>query len=183
VEILAASHEGTLAAGMAQLDAGHLVIVPGDLRYFLVGDALDDSVAEAIFEATQRGADRPLTVLVSGSSDIHHVAYEGPLVRQITDAHWPGPLVLSLKSRPWLPEVVNSGGRTVRVNAPANAFTNALARQFGPLAAASARSQGQPDSLDAATSCARLGASARLCVDGGTLPGGQESHLTPAQQG
>lgn len=160
---------------MAALDAGELVVVPGDLRYFVAGDALDDDAVDRIFAATQRGADRPLTVLVSGYSDIHHVAFAGSAVREATDKHWPGPTVLSLRPRPWLPDAVTASHDTLRVNAPANAFTSALARRFGPLAVASARVRGQPDSLDAATAMARLGGAVRHYVDGGALPGGDES--------
>lgn len=165
----------------AALDAGELVIIPSDLRYFVAGDALDDDAVERIFAATQRGADRPLTVIVSGYSDIHHVAFAGSAVREATDKHWPGPTVLSLRPRPWLPDAVTAGHETLRVNAPANAFASALARRFGPLAVASARLQGQPDSLDAATAMARLGEAVRLCVDGGALPGG-EAPLVLAQE-
>lgn len=156
-------------------------MVPGDLRYFVAADALDDAACERVFALTQRGADRPLTVVVSGYADIHHVAFAGPAVRELTDARWPGPTVLSLRPRPWMPDAVTAGQDTLRVHAPANAFTSSLARHFGPIAVAGARRAGQPDSLDANTATARLGGAVAVVVDGGALQGGEEALLVPQQ--
>lgn len=164
---------------MAALDSGELVIVPGDLRYFLVADALDDNAIERLFMATQRGADRPLTVLLSDYSDAHHVGYGDPAVQAAAAQSWPGPQTFALKPRTWIPDAVTAGTGTLRVMAPRQPMTLALARQFGPLAAASARLQGQPDSLDANTATARVGMHAALCIDAGTLPGGEEAHAAP----
>lgn len=177
MRVILATDESAVPEAMAALDAGELVLLPGDLRYFVAADALDDDACERIFAATQRGADRTLTVILSGYADLHHVGYGGASVREVADARWPGPNVLSVRPRPWVPDAVTAGYDTLRVYAPAQPFTNALARQFGPIAVASARIQGQPNSLDAKTAADRLGPSVALAVDGGALPGGEEGYF------
>lgn len=176
-----ADDEDALAQATSALDAGELVVVPGDLRYLVAADALDDAACERLFAATQRAADRPLAVVVSGYADVHHVAYGGPSVRELTDARWPGPTMVELRARPWMPDVVTAGQGTLRVVAPAHPFTNALARHFGPLAVAGARVRGQPDALDAGSAMERLGNAVALYVDGGTRAGGDEALLSTQQ--
>ena len=172
MEILSASDGGAVAAAIAALDAGALVVVPGDLAYLVVCDALDDDAVERLFTATGRGADRPLTTFISGYPDLHHVAYGGADARALADAHWPGPATLVLRARPWLPDMLTAGQETVRVSAP-RGFLADLARHFGPLAGAGAQRQGATASLDARTARDAIGADARLVVDGGVLAGGE----------
>lgn len=157
MEIVPADHPDAVARAMASLDNGEIVIVPGDLDDMLVADALDDDAVGRIFLAAHRGADRPLTVLISGYEDLHHVAYGGPAARVASEAHWPGPAILVMKPRPWIPDAVTAAQPEVRVSVPAQPFTRALARQFGPLAGCRAPP----------------GALAALRVDAGALPGGE----------
>jgi L-threonylcarbamoyladenylate synthase len=163
MEILAADHPDAIARAMAAPDAGELVIVPGDLAYLLVADALDDDAVERLFLAAERGADRPLTILLGGYEDLHHVAYGSSVARGIAEERWPGPVTLVLKARPWIPDAVTASQTDVRVSVPAREVTRALARQFGPLAGCAAPAR----------------ASAALRVDAGALPGG-EAKIIPA---
>lgn len=154
---LSADDPQAIPEAMAALDAGELVIVPGDLAQLLVADALDDDAVERLFLAAHRGADRPLTVLIGGHEDLRHVAYGGSAARELSEKHWPGPTILVLRPRPWIPEAVTSAQPEVRVSVPAQPFTRSLARQFGPLAAC------QTGAAQGVT----------LRVDAGTLPGGE----------
>ena len=177
MERILASADDAIARATAALDGGAIVIVPGDTRYLAVVDALDDEAVERLFDALHRPADRPPLALVSGYADLHHVAYGGARARELADAHWPGPTVLQLRARPWLPDLVTGGGESVRAMAPRDAFTNGLVRHFGPLAGAGARRLGEEDSLDATTAAARVGSLAALVVDGGPRAGGAEPTL------
>lgn len=180
MEIVAVSAEDAVSRAMSALDAGGLLVLPGDLAYLVVADALDDDAVERLFLATARGADRPLTTLVSGYSDVHHVAYGGSAARALADEHWPGPATLVMKARPWLPQLVAAGRDTVRVSAP-RGFAGELARHFGPLAAAGARRQGEPPSLDARAAAAALANEVQLAFDAGALPGGEPPVLTSGE--
>lgn len=164
---IAADDGDALAQASAALDAGELVVVPGDERYLLVADALDDGAVERLMLALGRGADDAPIVLVSGYEDLHHVAYGGAPARALAERHWPGACVLLLKARPWLPDALTAGGDAARVSAPRAAFTSALVRRFGPLAAATL---GESRDADAAREAA--GSHARFVADGGALPGG-----------
>lgn len=176
VDVVQASDHDALARATAALDGGELLLVPGDLRYLVVADALHDDAVERLFLATRRPADRPLTVLVGGYEDIQHVAYGTPLARQLAETHWPGPTALVLKARPWIPDAITAGGETVAVASPRDAFTQKLARHFGPLACASARHEGSPDARTA-QDAQRAIHDARLVVDAGARQGGRGSVL------
>lgn len=167
MSLLSSTQDDAVAAATSALDAGDLIVVPGDATYLLAGDALDDDAVERIFLATARGADRPLTILLSDHQDLHHVAYGGGKAREVADARWPGPTAFVLKARPWLPEAVTAGGETVAVSVPAAPFTRALAKLFGPIAVASL------GATDAQRAQVAAGAHARLVVDAGALPGGE----------
>lgn len=165
MQILAAAHEGTLAAAMAALDAGELIVVPGDLRYHLAADALDDAAVGRLFEAVHRGADRPLAIMLGGYEDLHHVAYGTSEARALADTCWPGPTALRLRARPWIPDALTAGAQEVDVLVPAQPFTRDLAKHFGPLAIV-------PDQEP-------LGGILR--VDAGALPGGEAKVIRPSE--
>ena len=171
--VAGAGEEETLLEATRLLDEGERVVVPTDTAYALCADALDDDAVASIFTAKGRGADRPLPVGVGGIEDVGHVAYVTPLARVLAERHWPGPLTLVLRARPWLPDALTAGGETVAVRAPALDFPRTLARHFGPLVLTSARREGAPEALTLADARAGLGAEVRLYVDGGTLPGGR----------
>lgn len=175
MEIVPITAPDAIARATAALDAGALVILPGDLAYVVAADALDDDAVERLFLATTRGADRAPTVFIGGYPDLHHVAYGGAAARALADAHWPGPTTLVLKARPWLPDAVTAGSDRVRVSAPSG-FAGELARHFGPLAVVGARG-----ALDAREAAAAAGAEARLAFDAGARPGGEPSVLTPGE--
>lgn len=165
VDVLVATDPDAVARASAALDSGELIVFPADLGYVLAADALADDMLERLVVATRRGADEGLLVLVGGSEDIHHVAFGGPQVHALAERHWPGPAALALRPRPWLPDVVTAGAESVRVSAPKDAFAQALARHFGPIAVVGVGAT--PEEARRA-----VGAQARLLVDGGPRPGG-----------
>lgn len=173
MDLVDAADPDAVARAAAVLDQGQLVVLPGDLRYMLAADALDDDAVARLFVAQGRGADRPLTVCVAGHEDLHHVAYGATAAMQLVARHWPGPVALLFKARPWLPDALTAGGDTVGVNVPRDPFARELARHFGPFVVAGARRQGGADALDAASARRALGAEAQLYVDGGARPGGR----------
>jgi L-threonylcarbamoyladenylate synthase len=157
MRVLSSSDEDAVAAATAALDAGELIVIPGDLEYYVAADALDDTAVERVFEVTGRGADQPLLVLLGGYEDLHHVAYGSGVARALAEEHWPGPTALAVKARPWIPDALTAGQEEVAVLVPRQPFARALARRFGPIALAPA-----------------AGARAvALEVDAGALPGGE----------
>lgn len=172
METLHSTDDEAVARCTSLLDDGELVVVPTDLRYALAADALNEDALARAYATKRRGADRPMTVCVSGFEDLHHVAYATPLARALADRFWPGPLTLVLKSRPWLPDALTAGGDTVAVRAPASDFARRLARHFGPYTLSGAHREGGAPVLEATQARAALGGEARLLVDAGTLPGG-----------
>lgn len=178
---IAAEADEAIAEAATSLDAGELVVIPGDLRYLVAADALDDAAVERLFMATDRPADRALTVLIAGYEDLHHVAYGGAEVRALSDEHWPGPTTFALRARPWLPDALTAAQETVQVSVPANAFARGLARHFGPLAVATARRAVSAHPLTAAAARSTFPGEVALFVDGGPLPGGS-AKVIPARE-
>lgn len=170
--IIDASEEEALPSAIAALDAGDPIVIPGDVAYLLAADALDDAAVERIFLAKHRGADRPLTILIGGYEDLHHVAYGGSAARELAEAHWPGPTSIALRARPWMPDALTAGQPEVAVSVPRQPFARALAKQFGPLAVAGAKRSGGSASLTVEAARSALGGAAALYIAGeDPLPG------------
>lgn len=171
--VLATSDAEAVLRATAALDEGGLVVLPTDTTYALAADALNEEAVERAFRAVGRPADAPMPVAVGSLEEAHHVAFLTPLARDLAARHWPGPLALVLRARPWLPDALTAGGASVAVRVPAQAFARDLARHFGPVALTPARRAGGEGARDVAQARAALGAEAALYLDAGALPGGR----------
>lgn len=181
MSLVSADDEAVLTRAIAALDAGELIVIPGDVCYLVAADALDDAAVEKVFLAKHRGADRALTVAIGGYQDLHHVAYGGGEVRALAEHHWPGPASIVMRARPWLPDAVTGGAEDVAVTVPRQPFAQALAQQFGPLVVAAARRSGMAaPPLDVMRAREALGAEVALYVDAGVLAGGRAERIRVA---
>lgn len=171
MRLVSSGDTGADAEATSLLDEGALVVVPTGTSYALVADALNEDAVARVFDVQRRSPDEPLTVFIGGFEDLHHVAYQTPLARDLADRHWPGALALVLRARPWLPDALTAGLPTVAVRVPADPFARALARHFGPYAAVPARRGAGAAPTTVAEAREALGGDASLYVDGGAMSG------------
>jgi len=160
----------------AALHAGHLVIIPTDTVYGLVGD-LTAEAAQKIFALKGRDDRKPLPVLVGSIEQLRQVEAGMSLAgRLLADRYWPGPLTMVVYRNVDLPSQITAGRDTVGVRMPDHPFVLALlARHGGPLIATSANRSGALPATSVSEVTEAVIAGAALVVDGGDCPGRQAS--------
>ena len=107
----------------AILRKGGLVAIPTETVYGLAANALDGSIVAKIFEAKGRPQDNPLIVHIADISEIDDlVAYVPPVLYDLADAFWPGPLTIILDKSDAVPDEVTAGLDTVAIRMPSHRF-------------------------------------------------------------
>jgi tRNA threonylcarbamoyl adenosine modification protein (Sua5/YciO/YrdC/YwlC family)/dephospho-CoA kinase len=157
---------------------GGLVIVPTETVYGLAADAMNETAVKRIFEVKGRPSDKPLSVLVSGVSDLETLCRDVPeSAYTLAEAFWPGPLTMALKKSADVPDIVTAGGDTIAVRCPDHEKTLEMIRLSGPLAAPSANPSGMPSPKRLDTALQYFEGRVDGAVDGGTCAVGVESTI------
>jgi len=161
----------------AILRKGGLVAIPTETVYGLAANALDGSTVAKIFEAKGRPQDNPLIVHIADISEIDDlVAYVPPVVYDLADAFWPGPLTIILDKSEAVPDEVTAGLDTVAIRMPSHPVARKIIRAAGvPLAAPSANVSGKPSPTTAAHVIKDMDGKIDAIVDGGPCEVGVES--------
>ena len=163
-----------VAAAVAALHAGGLVILPTETVYGLAADASDARAVAAVYEAKGRPAFNPLIAHVADLATAQRIARFDERALTLAQRFWPGPLTLVLPARP-LPRELTAGGATVGVRVPQHPVALGILEAAGvPLAVTSANRSGGPDRVTGAEVEAELGDRLSLVVDG-VAPGGVPS--------
>lgn len=159
------------------LKSGGLVGIPTETVYGLAANAFDGKAVAKIFEAKGRPQDNPLIVHIAGLKELDDiVAYVPPVVYDLANAFWPGPLTIIMEKADSIPEEVSAGLDTVAVRMPSHPTARAIIEAAGvPLAAPSANTSGKPSPTTAAHVMADLNGRIDAVVDGGTCEVGVES--------
>ncbi len=126
------------------LRSGGLVALPTETVYGLGANALDPAAVAHIFEAKQRPSWDPIIVHIAGPVNQNAmleplVAQVSPIVLELMQAFWPGPLTLLLPRSVAVPDIVTAGRPLVGIRMPAHPVAFEIIRQAGvPVAAPSA---------------------------------------------
>jgi L-threonylcarbamoyladenylate synthase len=171
-----------LAGALAVIRGGGVVAFPTETTYGLGVDALDERALERLLTLKGRGAEKAVSVIVSGRDMVQSLCAEiPPLAHQLMADHWPGPLTLVLPARAGLPApLVSEGGVAVRHSS--HPLADALVRAWGrPITATSANPAGQPPArtpaeVRAAFAAAVTAGELHVC-EGGDTAGGPASTL------
>lgn len=125
---------------------GGLVAFPTETVYGLGANALNPLAVAAIFEAKQRPSFDPLIVHIADITQIEELFEKPitPLVYELAERFWPGPLTIVHRRSLLVPGIVSAGMDTVAVRMPAHPVAKELIRLAGvPVAAPSANRFGQ----------------------------------------
>ena len=163
----------SVAAAVACVRAGGVVVFPTESVYGLGADACSPAAVEKLIAVRGRDPGKPILVLVRDVAMAETLAASfPPLARALARRFWPGPLTLVVPARGGLPEPLTAGTGTIGVRVPGHADALALvAGVAGPVTAPSANPPGResPRRLDEARRY--FGAAVDAYVDGGELPG------------
>ncbi len=159
------------------LKNGGLVGIPTETVYGLAANALDGDAVAKIFEAKGRPQDNPLIVHIADLSELDNlVAFVPPVVYDLADEFWPGPLTIILEKSEIIPDEVSAGLSTVAIRMPSHPVAREIIRAAGvPLAAPSANTSGKPSPTAAAHVLKDMTGKIDAVVDGGECTVGVES--------
>lgn len=171
-----------LASVLAALARGEVIAYPTETFYGLGVDALNEAALERLQMMKGRGAEKAVSVLVTGMTMLERLCADVPPVAlQLMTAYWPGALTIALPARPGLPAALVSDG-CVAVRHSSHLLANSLVEAFArPITATSANPAGAPPP----TTAARVRAYFAGCpmLDGGETSGGLPSTLVRVRQG
>ena len=160
-----------IAAAVAAVKSGGLVVLPTDTVYGIGADAFDASAVAALLAAKGRGRDMPVGVLVGSWHTIEGLVYTMPeSARELIRAFWPGALSLVVQQAPSLQWDLGDARGTVMLRMPLHPVAIDLLRETGPMAVSSANVSGRPAASTAEEASTQLGDSVDVYLDGGTAP-------------
>lgn len=160
-----------LAAALAALQRGEVIVFPTETLYGLGADALNFAAVEKVFQLKGRDPNNPFPVLIADRAMLDSLVSEvTPLAEKLMRHFWPGPLTLVLPARADIPRplVNRQGGIGVRLSS--QPIATELVRLLGhPLTATSANPSGQPGAQTVAQAKDYFTGNIEIYLDGGGL--------------
>jgi tRNA threonylcarbamoyl adenosine modification protein (Sua5/YciO/YrdC/YwlC family) len=173
-----ASREKGLAAAVAAVRRGLLVVLPTDTVYGVGVDAFDADGVQRLLDAKGRGRDMPPPVLISATTTLEALATDLPgWAHALTEQYWPGPLTIVCRQQPSLRWDLGETRGTVAVRMPKDQAALDLLGRTGPLAVSSANVTGEPAATDADEAERMLGESIEVILDDGPRSGSAASTI------
>lgn len=157
-----------IAAAVAAVLKGDLVVLPTDTVYGVGADAFRPAAVQSLLAAKGRGRDMPPPVLVGSVRAASALVEDlGPYGQDLIDEFWPGGLTLICRASRSLKWDIGDTKGTVAVRMPQNEVALELLAQTGPMAVSSANLTGQPAATTAEAAREQLGDSVDVYLDGG----------------
>lgn len=166
-----------LAAAIAALRDGQLVVYPTETFYGLAADPFSEVALKRLLDLKGRDAGKAVALIAADTESAFSVVSEisaGAL--RLAELFWPGPLTLVMPARAGISDALigPDGGIGVRVSSHPTA--RALAAGLGrPITATSANLSGEQPAATLSAARDALGDKVRVYIDGGTLAGGAPS--------
>jgi L-threonylcarbamoyladenylate synthase len=167
-----------LAAAVAAVLKGALVVLPTDTVYGIGADAFRPSAVASLLTAKGRSRDMPPPVLVGTVRAATALVEDlGPYGQELIDEFWPGGLTLVCRASRSLKWDLGETKGTVAVRMPQHPVAIELLTETGPMAVSSANLTGAVAATTAGQAREQLGESVSIYLDGGTAPGGVASTI------
>lgn len=170
-----------LAAAVAALQRGELVVYPTDTLLGLGARATDPAAVDRLLAAKDRPAAMPISVAVSSYEELEPLVEWAPSGRAEARVLLPGPVTLlvraSREARRTLAAPLISPAGTLGVRIPDHPVARALARGAGPITATSANRHGAPAARTIAEARTALGGSVSVYLPAVPVPSGRPSTL------
>jgi tRNA threonylcarbamoyl adenosine modification protein (Sua5/YciO/YrdC/YwlC family) len=157
-----------IAAAVAAVREGDLVVLPTDTVYGIAADAFTPAAVRAMLAAKGRGRHMPSPVLV-GTARAAAALVEnlGAFGQDLIDEFWPGALTLIFRASPTLLWDLGDTKGTVALRMPLHPVALEVLKQTGPLAVSSANRTGSPTATTAHEAERQLGEVVSVYLDAG----------------
>ncbi len=111
------------------LQEGGLLVYPTETAYGLGCDAYNVEAITRIYKVKSRPKDQPLSVIVDDISMIEEIAVMQDQARILIEKFYPGPLVIALKKKNIIPDILNKDKIAFRVSS--NNLVQKIIKAFG----------------------------------------------------
>lgn len=102
-----------------ELKKGHLVIMPTDTIYGIIGDATDEKVIKKVYDIKERSYEKPLLILVSNEKMLKELVTEIPdRIQQLMNDYWPGPLTILFKKTDNVSPLLTANSEYIAIRIP-----------------------------------------------------------------
>lgn len=169
-----------LSMAAAALQAGDVVVLPTETVYGLSADASNSSAVQKIYALKSRPHFNPLIVHGASIEHLQTIAIFDERALNVASSFWPAPLTLILPLKPKAPvsDLVTAGLNTVAVRIPAHKIFQAVIKEAGLLIAAPSANKSGEVSPTAPHHVARsLGDDCPLIIADGACAVGLESTI------
>jgi len=157
-----------IAAAVAAVLKGALVVLPTDTVYGIGADAFRPSAVASLLAAKGRGRDMPPPVLVGSVRAANALVEDlGPYGQELIDEFWPGGLTLVCRASRSLKWDLGETKGTVAVRMPQHPVTLEVLAETGPMAVSSANMTAKPAATTAADAREHFGDAVEVYLDGG----------------
>ena len=178
---------GALAAAVAAVKAGQVVVFPTETAYGLAADPANRRAVASIFAIKGRSKEKQLPFIAASPAQAEAFVRLGSAARALARRRWPGPLTIVAPVRAGVKLAGAAAGPTAAVRVPALAWARALAAGLGrPVTSTSANLSGQP-AVYSPRDIRRVFAGRRrqpdLFLDAGPLPRRRPSTIVRFKRG
>ena len=165
-----------LAACVAAIRSGGLIVIPTDTVYGIACNAFDPVAIARVYALKGREYRKALPILLPSEETLPLITTEVlPEARRLIRSLWPGPLTVVVKTAPTVMNATR-GKETVAVRVPDHGMVLTLLREFGlPLAATSANLSGNAAITNGRAAVDLFRGRVEIIVDGGACAVGRES--------
>src|SRR5215472_14842961 len=160
--------EAGVAAAVAAVLKGELIVLPTDTVYGIGADAFRPAAVASLLAAKGRGRHMPPPVLVGSVRAAAALVEDlGSHGQQLIDEFWPGGLTLICRAGRSLKWDLGDAKGTVAVRMPDNPIALELLAETGPMAVSSANLTAHPAATTAEGAREQLGDLVEVYLDGG----------------
>jgi tRNA threonylcarbamoyl adenosine modification protein (Sua5/YciO/YrdC/YwlC family) len=168
-----ADHDTAFEAALAAISAGGIVAYPTDTLYGIGCDATSAQAIKKLRALKRRGADKPLSILVSDLAALKGHCNLTPEQEKIVQELLPGPYTFILPLKKRLPA---SKTLEIGIRVPEHAFMRAISKSLKlPIVTTSANLSGEPDAAELSGVAREILAGCDLAIDGGKCKYAQAS--------
>ena len=129
------------------MERGGAVIYPTDTIYGLGVNALDGESVRKLFRIKGRAPDKPVSICVSGVSEIPRFSKPSSHAMEIIRRILPGPYTVLLEKKDLVPDILTGGSSKVGVRVPDDEVCRRISARF-PVTATSANISGRQPSAN-----------------------------------
>jgi L-threonylcarbamoyladenylate synthase len=160
------------------LERGGLVAIPTETVYGLAANAFSDSAILKVYKAKDRPSFNPLIVHVKSIDAVDEIAEMPPVLKELANHFWPGPLTLLVPKKEKISYLVTAGSDMVAIRMPNHRLTlDLLSSLTFPLVGPSANPFGYVSPTNAIHVKEGLGTKVDYILDGGQSEIGLESTI------